>query len=693
MAPPDESQHHTFNIQVQVIEPGTELFEAVIALHTGKKATLGPFPRGAFEDHAAKGWILGAVADNGRLAGYLLYRRSRSKATIAHLTRHDDFAGSGVPKLLVDETKSRTKDSPGISLHCRRDYGLNDMWSGFGFTVRGTRPGRGSDGALVDYWWFDHGHEDLFSLAAESEDCAQLAAAVDANVLYDLVDSNRPHHDDTSVLLAEWLRDSLELCVTPEIYHEISRNDNLAEQQRTREFTSGLRTLKTVTSEFDGAYNFLCEKFGEPITVRDKSDFRQLAHSIAADVPFFVTRDDTMLQRHDTVLEQFPIRIVHPTDLVNHFDTLRRSAAYRPVLLKGSSWQRKLVVAPDIDAIVAAFKHDNRERNSELERALRGWLAHPESYQLFAIHDGGGTREIVASVSISDPLRCEILLLRHLDSPASPTLVRHIVHEILGALPKAGWRHFIVTEPYLSDASRHALESLGFFHTGEAWHKLSVSGIRTTEELKAVVAASTLPDALRGIFELWLNGEPDHDQMEHAFAPVKITAYLQASFVVSIRKGWAEQLFAEAFDGQTLLATSDRLLIGIEGVYYCSANNRHLTAPSRVLWYVSGSGNSGGPMTVIGCSHIEEIAVERPKVIFPKYRHLGVYSFYEVRDAAGGSNGNDVTAFRFTRTERFLTPVTLEQLKAIGVAQPQNPRKISNDQFAAIYRIGMNLFP
>ena len=83
-----------------------------------------------------------------------------------HLTTGGDFRGKGVARLLADQLKERSGSYPlGISLRCRRDYNINDMWQGFGFTVRHSKEGRGADGALLDYWWFDHKHEDLFSQA------------------------------------------------------------------------------------------------------------------------------------------------------------------------------------------------------------------------------------------------------------------------------------------------------------------------------------------------------------------------------------------------------------------------------------------------------------------------------------------------------------------------------------------------
>lgn len=141
----------------------------VLLLHAASKGHVGAFPKGAFEEAARRDWILVAVAPNGPVAGYVVYRVAKHRAAVTHLVTGKKFQGQGAARALVDALKLETKHLAGISLKCRRDYNLSDMWRGFGFTVRHTREGRGRDRALLDCWWFDHGHDDLFSFAAAQD--------------------------------------------------------------------------------------------------------------------------------------------------------------------------------------------------------------------------------------------------------------------------------------------------------------------------------------------------------------------------------------------------------------------------------------------------------------------------------------------------------------------------------------------
>jgi hypothetical protein len=132
---------------------------------------------------------------------------------------------------------------------------------------------------------------------------------------------------------------------------------------------------------------------------------------------------------------------------------------------------------------------------------------------------------------------------------------------------------------------------------------------------------------------------------------------------------------------------NEKLHLGIEGAYYCSAHNTHVTAPGRVLWYVSGKGS----MSIKACSHLEERIVGTPKELYARFRHLGVYTWQHVLETVDGNIDHPLMAFRFSGTERFARPITLAELQRMDIPQPQNPRRITGEQFAAIYQLGMKL--
>jgi len=576
--------------QIEHIGPDSPLLAEVVLLHAASKSNLGAFPKGAFEEAARRKWILVATTPENTLAGYVVYRVAKNRAAITHLTASKVFHGQGVARSLMEALKLETKHLAGISLKCRRDYNLSDMWTGFGFTVRHTREGRGRDRALLDCWWFDHGHEDLFSFAAgQDDDSDVLLVAMDANVFFDLTCDNRVQGEDSRVLEADWLEDSIVLCVTQEIYNEIHRGSDEVKKTRARGAADGFRLLKTSEAAVARQEMELKPLFHEAVLDRDHSDLRQVAHAIAAEVPFLVTRDSPMLSRSEAIFEKYGLRILHPTDLINHLDTLRREAEYRPSRLEGSRWRERLVTKEDVKGIVADFKHPNKGRAKDFERTVRHYLAYPDKWDSRLILDNENIPVVYLVRSKGDPDHVEIPLARHSDHPLAPTLLRHIFHALNRQPGQTGNRIISVFDPEASGPTKSALADIGFLADGDKWWKLSAVGILTRPELAARVRGSKLPALLRdklgkaSWFHEAADAETARSELEQAFSPVKIVSLGTPCFVVSIRPEWAAHFFDIPVGGQTLMDLKEELHLGIEGVYYCSARNAHLQAPGRIL--------------------------------------------------------------------------------------------------------------
>jgi len=687
------------SIQIITVSLESPLFVAVVALHAARKSRLGQFPVGAFEEHAKRKLILAAVTPEGAVAGYVLYRiaTSKNRAAIVHLTTADSFRGQGIPRMLVDMVKSETRHLNGIMVSCRRDYGLSDMWRAFGFTPRHSKEGRGADGALLDCWWFSHNQNDLFSFAAAQDvQDSRLIAAIDANIFYDLTCPNRPQGEDTKVLQADWLHDVLVLCITPELYNEIHRALNEADKKRARTNAQGFRELKTDEQRVREIEQELKPLFNGGRLNRDISDSRQVAHAIAAEVHFLITRDGPMLERADAILDKYGLHVLHPTSLVNHIDHLQREAEYRPARLEGSRWRQQLVTADDVEGLVERFKHPHKERASEFKKKIRHYLAFPQQWSSRLIIDNSQNIAVYLVRGVAQPGLMEIPVVRHSDHPLAGTLLRHALHEI-GLYPREGTLQInSVTEPELSDVAKGALMELGFIASENAWLKVSKRGVLSRETFLSQLNDAGLPDCIKDqITRLELAPQSVWDQgcrskIELLFSPVKIVSSETPCFIVSIRPDWAAHFFDIPVGGQILMDLNEKLHLGIEGAYYCSSKNKHIEAPGRVLWYVSKGPSGSGSMAVKACSSLEERVIGTPKELFARFRHLGVYAWKHVLETAGAKE-KTLMAFRFTRTERFLQEVPLSTLQKLEIPQPQNPRHITEEQFAAIYRIGMKL--
>jgi predicted nucleic acid-binding protein/ribosomal protein S18 acetylase RimI-like enzyme len=681
-------------IRIERITADSPHLASVMSLHRLDGKNLGMFPKGAFQEHATEGLILLALTESNECAGYLLYRTARERAVIVHLCVRSDYRGKGVARGLVDRLKHDTTHLRGIGLYCRRDYEATLVWPQFGFTVVATKRGRGSDGAELEYWWLDHNQPDLFSLSTSTATEAKLRVVIDANVFYDLHERNTPDSEDSKALLADWLQESIELCLTPEIRNEIRQAPSKEQRQKSLAFTTQYRMLKTDDAKVQTLVRELETLFPEAVCLRDAADLRQIAHSIAGDVPFFVTRDLQLIERGETLVTRYGLRILHPTDLINELDSLRREHEYRPARLEGSRLTVGLLRAEQVEMVVEAFQQSTVERASDFEKRIRHFLAKPDEYG--------------CKLALAEDKLPVVLLVKHrgIDSVHTLPLFRLTEHSLASTVARHMLRSLIeeassstallrVTETALCEESKQALADLGFVPSSSEWWKMSVSSHVSADELKNLLNRLSLPRDVGGTLiaglDNYLNTPSalEAAEIERVLWPAKIVDAPLDTFIVPIQAQWAQHFFDSDLGSELLFGLKEELHLGIEGAYYCSKRNTFLTSPARVLWYVSKGTEGRGSMTVKACSQIEEVVCGKPKEVFKKFSRLGVYQWRDVLNAAGNNINETLLAFRFSMTERFTNPVSRETLEGIGVASPiMSPRKITAEQFAAIYGIG-----
>lgn len=339
--------------------------EDVMALHRLNAKTLGFFPKGAFEEHAKIRQIFVALDNYGRCIGYLLYRRARSRAAIVHLCVADAARGKGVARLLVDALKQETKVLEGIGLYCRRDYDATHLWSKLGFEAIHAKTGRGKDLAELTFWWFSHGHQDLFSRVTEPDPVRQ-RVVIDANVFYDLHGRETIESEDSKALLADWVQASIELVITKELRNEIAKGGDQLKRTQNRAAATRYTKLSADDSRFQKLCSDLRPLFPESVTLRDEADLRQIAYTIAGGAPFLVTRDEVLVARCESLYRSHGLMVLHPAELINHLDSIEREGDYRPARIEGSRLKSALLKAETVDGVVPDFKAPE-ERESDFK--------------------------------------------------------------------------------------------------------------------------------------------------------------------------------------------------------------------------------------------------------------------------------------------------------------------------------------
>jgi len=343
------------NSKVIVIDHKSSYLDQVKKLGDENNATLGFFPNGAFDDFSKKKQIIVALDSQNKCVGYLLYRLSYRKVIIIHLCVSINSRKKQIAQSLVNFLKNNTKKYEGVGLSCRRDYGLEKMWQKFGFIPLSERLGRGQKAKTLTYWWYDHGHPTLFTIADEKNIQSKLAVVLDANIFFRLKGHDTPNNTESKALQADWLEDEIELCLTNEIFNEIYRNIDPNEREKYRRFAHFFTILET-KHEIVETISTNLEKYSKkPLSERDKSDIKHLSHAIAKNVHFFITQDDGLLKQSDKIYNDFNLNIIRPCNLIIQFDELRRITEYQPKRLAGTISLIRLVKNEDINKLGDIF--------------------------------------------------------------------------------------------------------------------------------------------------------------------------------------------------------------------------------------------------------------------------------------------------------------------------------------------------
>jgi len=688
-------------MELTVVDDARRHLQHVIDLAKDNRKTLGFLPDQVFADAAAGGTLLVAVRGDGTCVGYLLYRviKRRGVVSITHLCVASGWRKEGVARRLIEGLSEKTRDYHGIKALCRRDYGLQDLWGRLLFVAIGDQPGRGRDGEQLTIWWRSQGHPTIFDVVDQDDVDMKLKAVIDANVFLDLDDVGG--REESKALNADWLRDSLELYVTEEMRNEVNRIPGASERNRQRTLIDTFPFIHDPGSALSGIVETIRPFFPDVMSSSDESDLRHLARAIAAGMPFFVTRDQPILDKHDPILERFGTTIIRPSDLIIRLDELRRQVEYQPARLAGTLMGIRRVRGNEQRLLWEHFRFQgaHSETKAEFYSRLRTFLSHPDRYSsLVAFDVDDAPLAFIVYDRTTDKLG--IPLLRVKDTRLGATLARHMVLRALLLSSREHRSLTAVTDPYLRVTTLSALQENGFFQHGDAWVKVGLAVAEgahiLSQRLHALAETTGLERVREMAMTLDTTGATQDVRamvdVERVLWPAKVIDADIPTFIVPIRPRWAQHLFDEKLAAETLLGADPSRVLNSESVYYRAAKPS-LTSPARILWYVSQDNRYGWAKNLRACSFLDDIVIDTPTALFKQFERLGVYEWPHVRETAKGDVDKEIMAIRFSGTELFPHPVPWDEVQRVlaeegGRSPLAGPLRITNRAFSRLYARG-----
>jgi hypothetical protein len=295
---------------------------------------------------------------------------------------------------------------------------------------------------------------------------------------------------------------------------------------------------------------------------------------------------------------------------------------------------------------------------------------------------------------------------RNLPSGLISTLLRYLIQNLVSVSAKEKRTITRITDQYLIPEMGEALSDNGFSCSNGTWTKINFAGVMSIDELlpKLRSLASVSPEVdkqIKSTIAVINSAIPTKSseillKAEQALWPVKIIEVAIPTFIVPIWPEWAMHLFDVGIGAQDLFGGNPNLIFRVENAYYRNSKPGILSAPGRVLWYVSKhTGKYHGTESIRACSYLEEIAIDKPKALFTRFRRLGVYTWPDVFKLARGNPDKKIMGFTFTKTEVLTQPIERHQLQKTWREQVgknfhiQSPMKIPEPLFFDLYSKGL----
>lgn len=694
-------------VTIVEVKAGSAELESVTRLWRANSDTLGFMPNGGFEDAARGRTLLAAMGEDKTVVGYVMFRFTREFAVIAHLCVAPERRGAGLARLLFDAVKGRCDRVFDIRLRCRRDFDVAKLWPKLGFIAAGEAPGRGKDSSLT-LWRYELLAPPILGLLGQAPSReGPVRAVIDANVFFGIV-GDSVQDDEARAISADWLGDLLDLVVTNELLNEIDRNQDAAERARQRARASHFHQVPRNVQREEAVLPRIREILPASDRPSALSDARQIAMTIAGDVGLFVTSDGSILDCAEIFDEEFGLQVKAPHEIIRQFDELRRQVDYRPRrLFLGPTIRAAAVRADDVDQLVDLMHlgQSASEPRRQTTARLRSYLARPDDFETFSVRKGD---EVVAAYILERPSPdvMRVVFVGVTESPLGRTAARHYVQEI--AAMAAREKRVVTEVPDPGGRVSEAMDELGFCRVdGNVWIKIGLAASDGHSDAVSALAHVTAKHPLAAdlsrrmtalLGEIAGGSASSHlltMEVERILWPLKVAGASVPTFLVPIQPRWARELFDRELAAGTLFGANPILALNAENVYYRAARPAVVTAPARVLWYVSSDDASPGSKSVRACSRIDEVVVGRPKDLFSRFRRLGVYEWSDVFGLAKGNLDAEIMSFRFSGTELFSNPVAWDQLQQVlveftGKGSPiASPVAIPEACFFRLYQQGV----
>ena len=653
--------------------------DAVDELMKRYSSTLGFLPRAALKDYLQKACVLGAKDRDGRLVGYLMYAANRDRFRITHLCVSEASRGQGVARRLLEALKSSATTQKIITLRCRNDFSMNGMWPKLGFVPTGESPGRSKEGHLLTLWRLQLARHDQLELFRANMSDDVLDAVFDAQIFFDFDRPDSEVIQPSKALISDLFVDSVNLWFTDELLSEINRNRSASDREEARTRVRQFLEVKHDPLLLDSFAAKLKQILPSRKT-NELSDIMHLAKTSASEIDVFVTRDRLLLNKATQIDEAVNVRVLSPTGLIVKLRELSETQPNVPDLVSGLGLSWRHLASEELLTFPFDRFLQTGERPRQLETKVNSILSDTPGTEVEVLWSNN---EPIAFLGLAygSPSTLTVLLCRVTSAVRSSSIRRFPMAEVINKAVTKGLEMLKVEDSAVPLDLLPNLSEMGFTQCPGGFVRLCFT--RYMEQDKALSKiVGLVPDCADNYKNM------SGLDLERSCSPL-ISDAAQNYFLISIRPGYARNLVDRRLSSSDMFGGDPDVLLRWSNVYYRAASHRQmLTAPGRILWYVSGDSKE-----IVAVSHLDEVVLDKPKELFRKFRRYGTFEWRHLYETCGGDISKEVMALLFSHTFPLRRRVPLDEIWKVfdedGVARMlQSPRKIQPGTFRKLFRLG-----
>ena len=594
---------------VVLIRPAQTFYERIKRYAT----TLGFLPRAALEDYLQKEGVLGAKAQDGRLVGYLMHAANRDRFRIAQLCVSEVRRSQGVARKLLGALKASAGTQKVITLRCRNDFLAHGMWPKLGFVPIDESPGRSKEGHLLTLWRLQLARHDQLELFQANMSDDVLDAVIDAQVFFDF---DRPDSDVTQpskALMSDLFIDSVNLWFTDELLSEINRSSSASEREEARTRARQFLEVKHHPLLVDS----FVAKLKQVLPSRNAnqlSDIMHLAKTAASEIDIFVTRDRVLLNKAPQIDEAVNVRVLSPIGLIVKLRELSETQPYVPDYVSGPglSWRR--LTSEELLAFPFDRFLQHGERPRVLQTKVDSLLSDTPRTEVEVLWSSG---EPIAlrGLAYGSPRALTVSICRVTSSVRSSAIRRFPMSDVINRAVTEGLDMVKVEDAAVPLDLLPALSEMGFTRCGGGFVRFCFP--RYLEQKAAL-------SRIAGLVADYADNYEDMSglELERSCSPL-ISDSAQSYFLISIKPSYARNLVDRRLSSSDMFGGDPDVLLRWSNVYYRAATqHKMLTAPGRILWYVSGDSKE-----IAAVSHLDEVVLDRPKELFRRFRRYGTFGW------------------------------------------------------------------